>query len=71
MATATAKNDLRRLKLEFEQIFIDGGTIVLCDVCCKDFSNLDTHGGFLLFGGWAVCPDCDQSFRKTKKNKIL
>jgi len=32
---------------------IDFGNVVLCDLCNKDYSNSDEHGGF-LFGNSAV-----------------
>lgn len=41
--------------------------IVLCDLCCKDYSNSDESGGF-LFVTKAVCPSCAPNFlRKIKE----
>lgn len=35
----------------------DMGNTVLCDFCNKDWTFLEGKGG-VLFGSYAVCPDC-------------
>lgn len=40
---------------------IDVGNHVECDLCCKDFTNLDTPGGF-LFSSKGVGPCCAEKF---------
>ena len=42
-------------------IIMDPGDVVLCDLCNKDYTNLDELGGF-VFNGNAVCPDCSAEF---------
>lgn len=36
---------------------IDVGNTVICDICCKDYTNSPLSGGF-LFASHAYCPDC-------------
>lgn len=44
----------------------DLGNVVLCDLCNKDYTNSNVSGGF-TFGSKAVCPDCEDNFRKLVK----
>ncbi len=44
----------------------DIGDHVYCDMCSKDFTNSDEHGGF-IFGSKGVCPECAPGFMKTIK----
>jgi len=50
----------------FHTVVIDGGDVVLCDLCNKDYSNSEVSGGF-LFQSKAVCPDCAERFMKGVK----
>ena len=42
-------------------ITLNYGKKVNCDICNKDYSYSDEHGGF-LFGSKGVCPDCAPEF---------
>jgi len=46
----------------FESLFdmvveLDVGDSVICDLCGKDWTGVETSGGF-MFGAKAICPDC-------------
>lgn len=40
--------------------------IVVCDICDKDFTELDTVGGF-IFTSSAYCPECEVKGMRTIK----
>lgn len=45
------------------------GRAVVCDVCCKDWTDRPEPGGF-LFGSYAYCPECAvQGLRTIKAYK--
>lgn len=53
-----------------KETIIHVGPFVACDVCNEDFTNRTDTGG-VLWGSYAVCPDCvkDDAFKVAKRIK--
>lgn len=49
------------------EIRVDPGRVVRCDFCNDDYTDAVTQGG-LLFGTYAVCPECSERIPPNGRN---
>jgi uncharacterized CHY-type Zn-finger protein len=46
---------------EWVEITVNPGSVVICDDCSEDYTHSQVSGG-LLFGSYAICPECEQKW---------